>query len=58
MSQPVLFVIDDDAGVVHGLRSDLGRRFGGDFRIIGELSAAAGLVTLRALADEHNPWRC
>ena len=26
MSQPVLFVIDDDAGVVHALRDDLSRR--------------------------------
>ncbi len=31
MSRPVLFVIDDDAGVVHALRDDLGRRFGEDF---------------------------
>jgi hypothetical protein len=28
-AQPVLFVIDDDAGVVQALRDDLGRRFGG-----------------------------
>ena len=55
MSQPVLFVIDDDAGVVHALRDDLGRRFGEDFRVIGESSAAAGLATLRELADEHEP---
>ena len=53
MSQPVLFVIDDDAGVVHALRDDLSRRFGRDFRVIGESSAAAGLATLRELADEH-----
>ena len=39
MSRPVLFVIDDDAGVVHALRDDLGRRFGRDFRVIGESSA-------------------
>ena len=55
MSQPVLFVIDDDAGVVHALRDDLSRRFGEDFRVIGESSAAAGLATLRELADEHEP---
>ncbi len=54
-SQPVLFVIDDDAGVVHALRDDLTRRFGGDFRVIGESSAAAGLATLRGLADERVP---
>ncbi len=53
MSQPVLFVIDDDAGVVHALRDDLHRRFGEDFRVLGESSAAAGLATLRELAEEH-----
>ena len=55
MSQPVLFVIDDDAGVVHALRDDLSRRFGEDFRVIGDSSAAAGLATLRELANEHEP---
>ena len=55
MSQPVLFVIDDDAGIVRALRDDLGRRFGEDFRVIGETSAAAGLSTLRGLAELHEP---
>jgi thioredoxin reductase (NADPH) len=55
MSRPVLFVIDDDAGVVHALRDDLGRRFGKDFRVIGESSAAAGLATLDGLADAREP---
>ena len=53
MSHPVLFVIDDDAGVVRALRDDLIRRFGEDFRVIGASSAAAGLATLRELAEEH-----
>ena len=55
MSQPVLFVIDDDAEVMHALREDLGRRFGEDFRVIGESSAAAGLATLRRLASQREP---
>src|SRR6185312_6956296 len=50
MAQPVLFVLDDNAGVVRALRDDLGRRFGEDFRVIGESSPAAGLATLRGLA--------
>jgi hypothetical protein len=50
MSQPVLFVIDDDAGIVRALRDDLRRRFGEDFRLIGDSPAAAGLATLRELA--------
>jgi thioredoxin reductase (NADPH) len=53
MSHPVLFVIDDDPGVVRALRDDLGRRFGEDFRVSGASSAAAGLAMLRELADEH-----
>ena len=39
MSQPVIFVIDDDARVTAALREDLDRRFGEDFRVIGESSA-------------------
>lgn len=52
-ARPVLFVIDDDVGVVQALRDDLGRRFGEDFRVIGESSAATGLAALRRLADEY-----
>jgi thioredoxin reductase (NADPH) len=55
MTLPVLFVIDDDAGVVHALRDDLGRRFGEDFRVIAETSAAAGLARLGELAAGHEP---
>jgi thioredoxin reductase (NADPH) len=51
MSKPVLFVIDDDAGVARALSEDLGRRFGQDFRIESESSATAGLATLHAIAD-------
>jgi CheY-like chemotaxis protein len=55
VSPPVLFLIDDDAGVVRALRDDLGRRFGEDFRVIAESSAAAGLATLRRLAGRREP---
>jgi thioredoxin reductase (NADPH) len=55
MSQPVLFVIDDDAGTARALREDLARRFGEDFRVIGETSAPAGLSVLRGLAELHEP---
>jgi thioredoxin reductase (NADPH) len=55
MAQPVLFVIDDDAGVVTALVDDLSRRFGEDFRVIGEPSATAGLATLREMAAQHEP---
>ena len=42
-------------GIVCALRGDLGRRLGGDFHVIGESSAAAGLAVLRDLADRHEP---
>jgi hypothetical protein len=42
MSHPVIFVIDGDAGVTAALREDLDRRFGEDFRVLGESSADSG----------------
>ncbi len=54
-ARPVVFIVDDDVGVVHAMSEDLGRRFGQDFRVIGETSAAAGLATLRGLAGAHEP---
>ncbi|MGO8957516.1 MAG: FAD-dependent oxidoreductase [Streptosporangiaceae bacterium] len=53
MSPAVLFVIDDDAGVVRALRGDLARRFGQDFSVIGESSVTAGLATLQQLAADR-----
>jgi thioredoxin reductase (NADPH) len=53
VNEPVLFVIDDDPGVVRALSGDLSRRFSEDFQVIGESSAAAGLAVLRKLAGEH-----
>jgi hypothetical protein len=58
MSSPVLAVIDDDTGVMNALRDDLSQRFGGDFRVIGESSATAGLVALRGWLTGTNPWPC
>jgi thioredoxin reductase (NADPH) len=55
MSRPVLFALDDDAGVVRAHRGDLSRRFSRDFRVLGESSAAAGLATLRQLAGHGEP---
>ena len=55
VSRPVLLVIDDDPGVMHALRDDLGRRFGQDFRVIGESSAAAALARLREMAGRREP---
>ena len=55
MSAPVLFLVDDDRGVVQALQDDLDRRFGQDFRVMGTSSAIAGLATLRGLAAAQQP---
>jgi thioredoxin reductase (NADPH) len=47
--------LDDDAGVVHAMTGDISRRFGADFRVVGESSAADGLRTLRELAGAAEP---
>jgi thioredoxin reductase (NADPH) len=52
---PVIFVIDDDARVAAALRDDLSRRFGRDFRLIAETSAASGLGILRELEQSGVP---
>jgi thioredoxin reductase (NADPH) len=55
VARPVLFVLDDDAGVVGALRGDISRRFSQDFRVLGESSADAGLAILRPLAEQADP---
>ncbi len=55
MARPVLFLVDDDPGVVQALRDDLSRRFGQDFQVLGTSSASAGLATLGGLAARHEP---
>ena len=52
-ARPVLFLIDDDPGVVRALQDDLSRRFGEDFLVMGESSAATALTVLRRLSDER-----
>jgi thioredoxin reductase (NADPH) len=53
--RPVVLVVDDDVGVVRAMNEDLGRRFGRDFRVLGETSAPTGLAALRDLAVAHKP---
>ena len=55
MRQPVIFVIDDDIGVIHALAEDLGRRFDQDFDVIGQSDVADGLAVLHELANRHEP---
>ena len=50
MSQPILFLVDDRPKALAALAADLGRRFGGDHRIVAEGSPRAALAALGALA--------
>jgi thioredoxin reductase (NADPH) len=51
VSQPVFFVVDEDASAVEMLAGDLERRFHADYRVAGETSAQAALDRLGALRD-------
>jgi thioredoxin reductase (NADPH) len=50
MVAPVLFLVDDEPSVLDALAADLGRRLAGDYRIVAERSAPAGLAALERLA--------
>jgi thioredoxin reductase (NADPH) len=50
MSHPILLLVDDRSKVLEALAGDLGRRFGGDHRILAEGSPGAALATLAGLA--------
>jgi thioredoxin reductase (NADPH) len=50
MRQPILFLVNDQDRVLDALAGDLARRFGVDYRILGERSPAAALATLAQLA--------
>jgi thioredoxin reductase (NADPH) len=53
--RPVIFVVADDGRLVDALAADLGRRFGGDYRIVAERSPAGALATLERLAGADEP---
>ncbi|HEU4398910.1 MAG TPA: FAD-dependent oxidoreductase [Actinomycetota bacterium] len=51
----MIFVVADDGRLVDALAADLGRRFGGDYRIVAERSPAGALATLERLAGADEP---
>jgi thioredoxin reductase (NADPH) len=52
---PVFLLVDDDAATLDDLAATLRRRFGADYRILAEQSAAHGLDVLKALHDNGEP---
>jgi thioredoxin reductase (NADPH) len=55
MPRPLLLAVDADPETLSRIETHLQRRFGGDFRIRGELTAAAALAQLEAARDRHEP---
>jgi thioredoxin reductase (NADPH) len=52
MSQPIFYLVVENAATLDALREDLLRRFAADYRVLGATSAATGLDELRTLAGE------
>jgi thioredoxin reductase (NADPH) len=50
MARPIIFLVADDGQVLDALAADLGRRFGGDYRVQAERSPEAALAALERLA--------
>ena len=55
MARPLLLAVDADPETLSRIEMHLQRRFGGDFRIRGELTATAALAQLEAARDRHDP---
>jgi thioredoxin reductase (NADPH) len=50
MPQPIILLVADDGSLLDALAGDLGRRFGGHYRVLAERSPAAGVAALERLA--------
>jgi len=55
MGQPILLLVTDQGRVLEALAGDLGRRFGTDYRILGERSPADGAHARCASACRRGP---
>jgi thioredoxin reductase (NADPH) len=50
VDSPALFVVDDDEALLEALADGLRRRFGADYRVLGERSPEVALATLERMA--------
>ena len=55
MGTPVLLAVESDVDSLARIERELNGRYGVDYRVVAEGSAAAALATLRALRDEGAP---
>jgi thioredoxin reductase (NADPH) len=55
MISPILFLVAQEPAVLEALKTDLGRRFGNDCRILTARTPAEGLAMLRALVEQEAP---
>jgi thioredoxin reductase (NADPH) len=53
--RPLLLVVDEDRAALGRAEAELGRRYGGDFRVRGETSATAALQLLEDAAEHDDP---
>jgi thioredoxin reductase (NADPH) len=55
MPQPIILLVAANGRVLDALAGDLDRRFGADYRVLAERSAADGLAALERLAGGEDP---
>ncbi len=55
MTKPIIFAIDDDAGVLQAVARDLRNRYGNHYRIMRTDSGPSALDTLRELQKRNDP---
>ena len=53
--QPIILLVADDPRVLDALAADLGRRFGGDYRVLAERSPADGVAAMERLSGGAEP---
>ena len=51
LTRPVILAVDDDPSALAALLDALARRFGGDYRVVSQLSPEAALAELQRLQD-------